>query len=107
MRVVSWNLGVAYSFKACHERVWHYLAALDPDIAFLQEVKPPAWAAERWDVEMGPCKHWGSAIVARRGLRLASAPGQSRGVLGHFGSYLATATVAPTAGVSLLAGLAV
>ena len=102
MRVVSWNLGVAYSFKHCHERAWHYLAALDPDIALLQEVKPPAWASERWDLEMGAYKHWGSAIVAKRGLGLTSAPGQREGVLGHFGSYLATATVTPAAGVSLL-----
>ena len=102
MRVVSWNLGVAYSFEASHERAWHYLAALDADIAFLQEVKPPAWASERWDIEMAPHKQWGSAILAKPGLGLTSYPDQTQGVLGHFGPYLATATVVPAPGVSLL-----
>ncbi len=102
MRVVSWNLGFAYSFKASHERAWHYLAALDADVAFLQEVKPPAWASERWDIDMAPHKHWGSAIVAKRELGLTSPPDRTLGVLGQFGAYLATATLTPAAGVSLL-----
>lgn len=102
VRVVSWNLGFAYSFKASHERAWHYLAALDADIAFLQEVKPPAWAYERWAIEIAPHKHWGSAIVAKREFGLTSHPDQTPGILAQFGAYLATATLTPAAGVSIL-----
>jgi hypothetical protein len=33
MRIVGWNLGYAFSFRRRHDQAWHYLAALDPDIA--------------------------------------------------------------------------
>jgi hypothetical protein len=53
MLAVSWNLGYAFGYKPTHERAWHYLAALDPDLAFLQEARPPSWAAGKWTV-LGP-----------------------------------------------------
>jgi len=93
MRVVSWNLGVAYAFKETHERAWHYLAALDPDLAFVQEVEPPAWAPERWTVEIGPHQFWGSAILAKSNLQLAPILAPPDSVLARFGSYLATGIV--------------
>ncbi len=70
VRIVSWNLGIAFHFRRSHDRAWHYLAALDPDIALLQEVLPPAWARERWDIEMRPVRDWGTAIAAKPGLKL-------------------------------------
>ena len=38
------ELGVAGRFRdepGLHERAWHWIAALDPDLAFLQETEPP------------------------------------------------------------------
>ena len=102
MRVVSWNLGFAYGFKDTHDRAWHYLAALDPDLAFLQEVHPPAWAEARWTIEKGLNPQWGSAIVAGPGVRLSAFEGHSAGILGHFGSYLVTRLVALADGTSLV-----
>ena len=32
-----------------HERAWHWIAEIDPDLAFLQETRPPEWARERWE----------------------------------------------------------
>jgi exonuclease III len=70
MRVVSWNLGVAFSFRRTHDQAWQYLAELDPDIALLQEVDPPAWTDERWAIEARPVRGWGSAIAAKPDLKL-------------------------------------
>ena len=74
MRIVSWNLGYAMNFKSTHDRAWHYLAALDPDIALLQEVLPPTWARSKWDIEMRPVREWGTAIVAKPSLKLRGSP---------------------------------
>jgi hypothetical protein len=48
LRVVSWNLGGTF-FAAQRERAWHYLCALDPDIALLQEARPPEWIGAKFD----------------------------------------------------------
>lgn len=101
MRVVSWNLGFGFAFKTTHDRAWHYLAALDPDIALLQEVNPPEWACQRWTIEMPPIRNWGSAIVVRKGLQLTGFPGLSDSQLERH-AYLATATVILPDGTSLL-----
>ena len=66
MRVVSWNLGVAFNFRRTHDQAWQYLVELDPDIALLQEVDPPAWTDDRWAVEYSTYRP-----IERRGIRLA------------------------------------
>ena len=51
MKIVSWNMGAAFGpYGQWHDRAWHWLAALDPDLALLQECVPPDWAHERWTV---------------------------------------------------------
>jgi exonuclease III len=94
MRIVSWNLGYAFSFRVRHDQAWHYLAALDPDIALLQEVLPPAWARERWDIDFRPIRQWGTAIVAKPALKLRSDPEPV--------AYSATGTVSILDGLDLL-----
>lgn len=93
--MLCWNLGAAFGRwrddPALHERAWHWVAAVDPDLALLQEVRPPVWAPGRWDVEMGPFKWFASAVLARRGLGLRPVAPPDGGVLDRFGSYLATA----------------
>jgi hypothetical protein len=77
LRVVNWNLhGACVPGKASRqqqERAWHYLAALAPDVALLQEVEwaaIPEWAKSRWQLvsalgeSLGPDK-WGSLIAVR------------------------------------------
>jgi exonuclease III len=95
MRILCWNLGVAYGrFRddpVLHERAWHWIAALDPDLAFLQEVRAPAWAQERWQVLVGPYQFFASALLARRDADLRPASLPDGGILDRFGSYLATA----------------
>lgn len=54
-----------------HERAWHYLRALDPDIALLQEVNPPEWAKKHWQIHHGAAyekQKWGSAVAVKEGL---------------------------------------
>jgi exonuclease III len=92
MRIVSWNLGYAYNFKPTHERAWHYLSALDPDIALLQEVHPPRWAHDRWHLLMRPTRWWGSAIAAKPSLTFAPLSDPSR-TQDERGGYFATATM--------------
>lgn len=103
MRVVSWNLGYAIGLRTMHDRAWHYIAALDPDLAMLQEVRPqlPPWVYERWTVVRPQVKFFGSAILAKPDLRLASLPGQVGGVLGQEG-YVVTAIAMMTGGSSML-----
>ena len=101
MRVVSWNLGYGFAYKATHDRAWHYLAALDPDIALLQEAHPPEWAREHWTIVMQPIRNWGSAVVAKRNLQLAPYPCLSDSQLER-DAYLATATLTLADGTPLL-----
>ncbi|MGH8542089.1 MAG: endonuclease/exonuclease/phosphatase family protein [Gammaproteobacteria bacterium] len=72
MRVVTWNMQAAFgSGPGRHERAWHYLRALDPDIALLQEANPPKWAHEEWRVfhELAYTgQTWGSAVLVKDGL---------------------------------------
>jgi hypothetical protein len=54
--------------EAVHDRGWHYLAVMDPDIALLQETVPPAWAREKWVVFHAPTYDtgdWGSAVAVK------------------------------------------
>lgn len=46
MRLVTWNMGCAFpgsGYMAHHERAWRALMDLDPDVALLQEARPPEW----------------------------------------------------------------
>lgn len=106
MRILCWNMAAAYGRwreePELHERAWHWVAAVDPDLAFLQEVRPPSWVPDRWNVVVGPFKYFASALLARpmTDLRpIALAPGSA---LDRFGSYLATAEVGLSDGSQLL-----
>jgi len=87
-------MGVAFgSYAAWHDRAWHWLAALDADLALLQECVPPEWASERWTVFTLPFTHWASALVGRREIGLRPVAHDPDSLLGRFGSYLATGEV--------------
>ena len=106
VKILCWNLGAAYGRwreePDLHDRAWHWIAALDPDIAFLQETRPPAWATERWQVLTGPYQFFASALVARRGIELRPVELPVGGALDGFGAYLATAEIGLAGGGSLL-----
>lgn len=72
MKIVTWNLQAGFgSNPRRHDRAWHFLRALDPDVALLQEVEPPEWAVHEWAVFHGRTyntKRWGSAVVVKREL---------------------------------------
>ena len=91
MKVLCWNLGAAAGRwrddPALHERAWHWIAAVDPDLAFLQESRPPEWARERWEILTRPYHFWASAIVARQGSPLRVVAPPAGGVLDKAGSY--------------------
>jgi endonuclease/exonuclease/phosphatase family metal-dependent hydrolase len=95
MRVLCWNMGAAYGRwhdePDLHERSWQWLAALDPDVAFLQEVRPPGWVQDHWSVVIRPFQFWGSAIIAKPVVALAELGLTGGSVLDRFGAYLATA----------------
>jgi exonuclease III len=105
VRIVSWNLGANTTSRRAtvHERAWHYLAALDPDVALLQEATPPQWARERWSIVAPASARWGSAIIARPELRLTPGPVDMEGGFRE-GVLLATADLELTPGMPLLLG---
>jgi hypothetical protein len=107
MKLVSWNLGVAFGpYVQWHDRAWHWLATLDPDLALLQECVPPDWARERWAIVNLPFQLWASAIVAKPELGLAPVGVDKASLLGRFGSYLATAEIPiPSGGPMLVASV--
>lgn len=47
MRLRYWNLSAAVgrwrSQTELHERAWHWIAAVDRDLSFLQESRPPEY----------------------------------------------------------------
>jgi endonuclease/exonuclease/phosphatase family metal-dependent hydrolase len=106
VKILCWNLGAAYGRwrdePGLHERAWHWIAALDPDLAFLQETQPPAWARERWEVLTLPHEFWASALVARRESRLRPAVLPAGGVIEREGSYFATAEIDLSSGEHML-----
>jgi hypothetical protein len=103
MRIVTWNLGAAYGpYVRRHDRAWHWLAALDADLALLQECVPPVWARDRWTILTLPYTHWASALVARLSLALRPIDVGDDTLLGRFGSYLATGEITLADGASLL-----
>jgi endonuclease/exonuclease/phosphatase family metal-dependent hydrolase len=106
MLLLCWNLGAAAGRwrkdEALHDRAWHWIAALDPDLALLQETRAPAWVGERWNVLAGPFLYFASAVVARAALQPREVALPSGGALERFGSYLATAEVALAGGAALV-----
>lgn len=70
VRLLVWNMGVAGSSVASHERTWQYLRdEQDFDVALLQETRsPPAWARDVWASYVWKPKYagkWGCAVLAR------------------------------------------
>jgi endonuclease/exonuclease/phosphatase family metal-dependent hydrolase len=51
---------------ALHDQAWHYLLGLGPDLAFLQEAFPPAWARGQGTLVQGAITRWGSVIFSPR-----------------------------------------
>jgi endonuclease/exonuclease/phosphatase family metal-dependent hydrolase len=94
MKIVSWNLGAAFGRwrddEELHERAWRWIVEADPDVALLQETRPPAWALDRWTVLNRPFELFASVILARPGTRLQELVLEPRSTLERFGAYLAT-----------------
>jgi hypothetical protein len=72
------DVTATHAGRSTHEqqgRAWHYLAAIDCDIALLQEADPvamPEWAHERWAIVAGEVGRgakvtagWGSMIISK------------------------------------------
>jgi endonuclease/exonuclease/phosphatase family metal-dependent hydrolase len=106
VKILCWNMAAAYGRwrdePELHERAWHWVAAVDPDLAFLQEVRPPAWVADRWKLVIEPFKFFASAVLARSTSHLQPVEMAPGGVLSCLGSYLATAGLALSDGSRLL-----
>jgi hypothetical protein len=93
MRIISWNMGQGSPrspYKDTHDQAWQFLLGLGPDLALLQETRPPAWVRGQCNLIHGPIQRWGSAVVSPHlPLRQAAVPPDS--VLRRFGNYLAFA----------------
>lgn len=87
MRVVSWNMAYMkpgkFRGRENRRRQWALLAALDPDIALLQECQPadlnalaPQWMPGRYDIIGLPrsSRVGGSSILAKKELALRPGP---------------------------------
>lgn len=56
MRVVTWNMGYAIGGSAYgrhHDRAWRTLLELDPDVALVQEARPPSWVSDNGATVVG------------------------------------------------------
>ena len=90
VKILCWNMGAAFGpwreGPALHERAWLWIAALDPDLPFLQGCAVPPWAKERWTILTPPFQFGASALVAKPALApLGLVPGPGS-LLGRFGS---------------------
>ena len=56
IRIVSWNMAGRRHRKDGSPAPWHILAAMDADIALLQEARPPPddIPADRFDIDPSP-----------------------------------------------------
>ena len=106
VKILCWNMGAAYGRwhdePEIHERAWHWIAAVDPDVAFLQEVRPPDWVADRWKVVIGRFEFFASALLARPAASIEAVAMTRGSALERFGSYLSTAELSLSDGTKLL-----
>ena len=64
MKILTWNLGY-WQHSSLHDEAWNYLCNdIKPDIAFLQEVRPPSWIPHRALLFEEITRGWGTAIFA-------------------------------------------
>lgn len=64
MKILTWNLGY-WQHSSLHDEAWNYLCNdIKPDIAFLQEVKPPSWIPHNALLFEEYKRGWGTALVA-------------------------------------------
>ena len=64
MKVLTWNLGY-WQFSRHHDKAWSYLCNdIKPDLALLQEVKPPPWISPDDLVFEEIRAGWGTAIYS-------------------------------------------
>ncbi|MGA2093345.1 MAG: endonuclease/exonuclease/phosphatase family protein [Sedimentisphaerales bacterium] len=64
MKIATWNLGY-WQYKSFHDEAWNYLCnEIKPDIAFLQEVKPPSWIPHHALLFEKTKQGWGTALFA-------------------------------------------
>jgi exonuclease III len=62
MKILTWNLGY-WQHRPQHEKAWEYLCKdIKPDIALLQEVKPPSWLPPNTIIFEPVYRGWGTAI---------------------------------------------
>lgn len=85
MRILTWNLGY-WQHSSQHDKAWDYLYNdIKPDIALLQEVKPPSWLPRYAIVFEEITRGWGTAIYT------SSLP-LSRGYLSSYPGRVALAS---------------
>jgi len=64
MKILTWNLGY-WQHAKFHDEAWEYLCnELGPDLALLQEVKPPEWVSPDALLFEEITRGWGTAIYA-------------------------------------------
>jgi len=83
MQLLCWNMSGplrAGSVVDLHEAAWHWIAALQPDVALLQETHVPVWARDHWTVIAEPQRDidFGTVLLARPGVGLRPLPGSPR-----------------------------
>jgi endonuclease/exonuclease/phosphatase family metal-dependent hydrolase len=90
-------------FANLHERAWHLLISLGPDIALVQEAIPPDWIRERFQVHAEPTQvPWMSAAIVQEGLPMRAVTPTP--LLSTFAWYTATTEVRLPNGTDLLVG---
>ena len=64
MKILTWNLGY-WQHSSHHNEAWAYLCNdIKPDLAFLQEVRPPSWVPRHTLLFEQVTRGWGTAIYA-------------------------------------------
>jgi endonuclease/exonuclease/phosphatase family metal-dependent hydrolase len=64
MKILTWNLGY-WQHSSLHNEAWNYLCNdIKPDIAFLQEVRPPSWIPHHTLLFEKITHGWGTALFA-------------------------------------------
>ena len=104
MRVVCWNLSFgSRRDEAGHDRAWRFLLDdLHPDLALLQQARPPAWARGSIPcLAPEPDDPWASAIATTFSADQISPDDED--VLARLGGSIACARVTLQDGESLLA----